>query len=277
MLPIVKEECDLFEKAHIWNGLPAPCTVLEETGSVLDDAWALVGQNKFPTWASVLAYSQNAGRGQTRRQWQSPVGNLYVALRLPNIAPFNDTCAAPALSSLIIKALNYIDCSLHLKWPNDLVNAKKLQKVGGILLEEKQGVIIAGIGINVDSAPSMQFMREQSALAAGTLPHVSSIENKLIQQDSMDFTYVMPLPERLWLYLVRKMYFCYNYKLAQEWDKAWQVEANQSLLWKGQSVCLYDGIKKICGTLNALGSAGELELVVAGQKQYFLNGSLNSF
>ncbi len=275
-MAIVKENCKFFENAYEWHGLHAPCIVLNDTGSVLDDAWALVREDKFPTWSSIIARSQRFGRGQTRRAWQSPAGNLYAALCLPSTAPFNDTCAAPALSSLIIKSLRDLGCSLHLKWPNDLVYAKKLQKVGGILLEEKQGVIIAGIGINIEFAPSMEHMREHSALAAGTLPRPPDFESKIIQHDKDDLTCEMSMVERLWLYLVRKMYFCYTSQLPSHWTKAWQVEANEVLLWKGQNVYLHDGAKKIHGTLSALGPAGELELLVAGQKQYFLNGSLNS-
>ncbi len=273
---ITKEKCEFYEQANVWKGLFAPCFVLEETGSVLDDAWALVQKNMFPVWSSVLASCQNAGRGQTRRPWQSPKGNLYVALRLPNEHPFDNTAAAPALSSLIIHVLQSIDCVLHLKWPNDLVNTIKLQKVGGILLEEKQGVIIAGIGINIKHAPSLKYMREGAALMAGNLMFSTEQINKINQGNTFKELPEVSFTERFWLYLVRKMYFCYTSESPEGWGKLWQDKANEVLLWKGQNVYLDDGHKKLYGTLSSLGTKGELELMISEEKQSFFNGSLSS-
>ncbi len=276
-MQVFKSKCAFYDHASEWHGLGINSIVLEETSSVLDDAWALCGQGKFPIWSNVLAGSQRAGRGQTRREWQSPKGNLYAALHLPNVYPFNSTAAAPALSTLIIEVLNELGCFLQVKWPNDLIDATKMQKVGGILLEEKQNVIIAGIGINIEFAPSLEFMRKEAAFAAGTLPLPSDIENKLIKYNTDAVCNNSFFAERLWLYLVRKMYFCYTSELSQVWAKSWLQKANDTLLWKGHNVCLTDGNSKVCGTLSALGPQGELELLVNGQKKYFLNGSLNSF
>lgn len=46
---------------------------------------------------SVLALSQRSGRGQLGRNWVSPEGNVYAALRLPQSHPFTGTAAAPAV------------------------------------------------------------------------------------------------------------------------------------------------------------------------------------
>ena len=45
---------------------------------------------------SLMAESQTAGRGQYRRNWGSPAGNLYASLRLPMEPPFVGTEAAVA-------------------------------------------------------------------------------------------------------------------------------------------------------------------------------------
>ncbi len=274
---IQKEKMNYPNSLWQWkgDGLKAPVLVLDEVDSVLDDAWNLVKQNNFPIWSCVLARSQNKGRGQTRREWQSPSGNIYAALRLPNEQVFANTCAAPALSALIIKALTPITCNLGMKWPNDLVDIKKLQKVGGILLEEKQDVIIAGIGINLEYAPSTQQMRMGAALNAGVLNINPAAHSILRSYDKNIFQDDILFAEKLWLYLVSKMYFCYTAKLPMLWADLWQKEAEKHLLWKGKFVSITDTDTKVFGILNGISSTGELELLVDGQKQYFLSGNLS--
>ncbi len=272
---MLKEKCTFCDNAWQWSGegLPAPVIVLHETGSVLDDAWELLQKDQLPEWACVLAHSQSSGRGQTRRQWQSPAGNIYVALRLPWQSPFNTTAAAPALSMLITKVLRDFNCNLRIKWPNDLV--VNLQKVGGILLEERQGVIIAGIGINLIKAPSNSQLRHGAALQAGVLPVSSHMEQNLTSCNNILFSDEISLNERLWLYLVRNMYFCYKHKLPVNWAQIWHHEAEYDLLWLGQRVSLEDTDGVVTGVLKGLGANGELVLLVNGQEQYFLSGSLN--
>ncbi len=259
-----------------WEGLPAPVFVCSEVTSVLDTAWELLAQEALPIWGSVLAESQSSGRGQTRRQWFSPTGNVYAALRLPMQDPFLSTAAAPALSAYIIHALQGLDCHLHLKWPNDLVllfpHAQGACKVGGILLEERQGVLMAGIGINVSHAPTDNFLRENYALCAGLLPPTQGLNDMLIPINNSEFTFKKSLAEQLWLYLVNQLYFCYKKKLPLA--TAWRDMAERVLLWKGQYVQLDDGHKTVHGVLQGLSNSGELVLQVHGQQQHFISGSL---
>ena len=70
-------------------GLPGPVYITGAATSSLDAARLLVEADLFPEWASVLVLSQSAGRGQMRRAWSSPAGNLYTALRLPMAPPFD--------------------------------------------------------------------------------------------------------------------------------------------------------------------------------------------
>ncbi len=257
-----------------WHGeaLPAPITLVGDTGSVLDDAWKLVAQNALPIWGSVLAQSQNAGRGQTRREWFSPSGNLFVALRLPAEGALLSTAAAPALSTLILLALQALQCPLQLKWPNDLVSHAGRYKVGGILLEEKQGVIIAGIGINVCHAPSENFLRENHALSAGTLPPIPTLNSNITLLNNSIFTGENTNAQRVWLQLVTHMYFWYKKKLLV--DTAWKDFAENFLLWKGQYVELADGQESKEGILQGIGNLGEILISVQGQIQQCTSGSL---
>ncbi len=260
-----------------WQGelLQAPITLVGHTGSVLDDAWKLVAEDALPLWGAVLAQSQSEGRGQTRRQWHSPQGNIYLAMRLPMEGLFATTAAAPVFSLLVLLAMQNIGCSLQLKWPNDLVLGSTQQKVGGILLEEKKGVLLAGMGINVQEAPKEQFLRENHALAAGILPQIQGLESIVSIENSIDKNEKLPTNEALAIYLVSQIYFWYKKKLLTATaEKTWTDLAEAFLLWKGQEVELTDGQESTQGILQGLGSLGEIILNTRGHMQQCTNGSL---
>lgn len=62
-------------------------------GSCLDTAAHLAARGWLEPWDSVQVYSQTAGRGQLRRQWHSPVGNLYAALASALLKLYEDNAA----------------------------------------------------------------------------------------------------------------------------------------------------------------------------------------
>lgn len=151
-----------------------PLWLYNECESTLTSAFALASQNALPIWGSVLAARQTRGRGQLGRHWQSPEGNLYTALRLPDCPPFSESAVAPAVGALFAAMLARLGFDIRIKWPNDLAlasddDAGTFRKIGGILIEERHGVILAGIGLNVHCAPPDILMRAEHALPAGCL------------------------------------------------------------------------------------------------------------
>ena len=58
-----------------------------EVSSALDVGHTLARRGLLAPWQSVLVSSQRQGRGQLRRNWVSPAGNIYAALRLPMQEP----------------------------------------------------------------------------------------------------------------------------------------------------------------------------------------------
>ena len=99
--------------------VPAPVYLCGSATSSMDVARALAAHGQLPVWGSVLALSQRSGRGQLGRNWVSPEGNVYAALRLPQSHPFTGTAAAPAVGGLIAEALTHMGFDVHMKWPND--------------------------------------------------------------------------------------------------------------------------------------------------------------
>lgn len=245
-----------------------PCTYLcGDVGSVLDVAHSLKAEHCLPVWSSVLAYSQSRGRGQLRRIWISPPGNIYAALRLPFAEPFITGAGALVFGTLLARALARQGTRLLLKWPNDLLRRVPAQadaaqgwgKVAGILLEERAGALIAGIGINMSSAPEPSLSHENM------LPACCLFEEKRA---------VWPEHELLsfWLCLVESLLFCY-----QHWKKsgkdAWLADAQQHLAWKGRQVLLDDGeLHK--GKLLSPALNGGVRLLCADGEKVFSSGTL---
>jgi BirA family biotin operon repressor/biotin-[acetyl-CoA-carboxylase] ligase len=121
----------------------------ESTDSTNDDCklWATRGATR----ALSISNHQSAGRGQSDRIWQSPVGNLYLSLLTSLPTPLDGRLALEVGLALVGMPI-LKDLNLAVKWPNDLYAAGA--KWGGILIEPIQshnmqhGAII-GVGINL--------------------------------------------------------------------------------------------------------------------------------
>ncbi|MDR2820196.1 MAG: biotin--acetyl-CoA-carboxylase ligase [Desulfovibrio sp.] len=231
----------------------------DKAASSLDVGFMLAERGALAVWDSVIVKSQSAGRGQLRRQWRSPPGNIYATLRLPRLAPFDDTAASPATGLLFAMALRSRGWPVLLKWPNDLILQAdaSFYKLGGILLEERGEILLAGVGINVTVAPMGIELREDTALRATSLS-CSAIKP--------------PFPEILWRELVNHVYSAYNDNGV--FLSRWKAQAEQILLWRGDNVELCEGGQCERGRLVGLSAAGGLCLhTTGGQLKEFLSGT----
>lgn len=129
---------------------------VSSTNSVAQDL-ALDG---CPDWTVVQAVRQHAGRGRLSRQFQSPVGGLYMSAVLrPDLPPESLSLVTIAAGLACAEAIQKcFGVGVELKWPNDLYLHSR--KLGGILTEaapfstdDKHGsFIVIGIGINVNTS-----------------------------------------------------------------------------------------------------------------------------
>jgi len=142
-------------------------TVCGPCGSALDVAWNLIREGDMAPWDVVLAVSQRGGRGQMRRAWESPPGNVYAALAWPPGFPGPESFLPVFVGYLLAEYLATKGVTASFKWPNDLLAGGK--KVGGTLLEERGGRLVAGMGINLSSAPDTEKLRPDHAFPAGSL------------------------------------------------------------------------------------------------------------
>lgn len=114
---------------------------------------------QYDVGSVVVAKKQTAGRGRYGRQWESESGNLFVSFVVP-VFDIQTPLLAFVFGVAVCEALP--EFSVCLKWPNDvLLNGGKL---AGILLECEQKKVIAGIGINVLSAPQDNVLYQTASL-----------------------------------------------------------------------------------------------------------------
>lgn len=233
--------------------------------STFDVAWKLREDRLLPPWGAVLAASQRGGRGQLRRAWHSPPGNLHVTFRLPADPLLQSDQASVVTGYLVAAAMRRLGFTLSLKWPNDLLDADG-KKVGGILLEERNGTLLAGLGLNLAEAPSPAALRAEAAVPAAAL--------------SGGGNGAPLIPFSLWRALVGGLILEYTKSVAGKAPEEVLAAAEEPLAWKGRSVTLHESDGgTVSGVLHGLGPNGGVVLRRCGQgraeaREYF-SGSIS--
>lgn len=132
-----------------------------------------------PAGTVVMAESQTAGRGRYGRTWQSPKGNLYMSLVLPDLGKEN--MALPFLTAVAV-ADSLPGFDVTLKWPNDILLRGK--KLAGILIEKSGDKVVVGIGVNVMTSPEEGVLYPTANLA-GRLRPMTLAKRILLQYNTL--------------------------------------------------------------------------------------------
>ena len=118
----------------------------------------------LPEGAVAATDHQTGGKGRQGRRWVAPPGSsILVSVllhppadrRLPELSLVAALAAAEAIEAAT-------GLSTQIKWPNDVMLNRR--KVAGILAELSDGVVVVGIGVNVDQS------RDELPLDAPTEP-----------------------------------------------------------------------------------------------------------
>lgn len=250
----------------------APVTICLAASSALDALWASDRAGGWTRdWSAVLAVRQWAGRGQMRRPWESPPGNLHVAFAWPEpsraLSPLVPMMAGAALA----EGLEELGVPVRLKWPNDILwNGRK---IGGVLVEERGGRVIVGFGLNVVQAPPPEALRADRAVDAACLADVSSF---------MSGEYAECGPLRLWSRLVDAGRRWYAREVA--WGTPGEAARlsgtiGRRLAWLGERVRVAGGEADLPGAASArvLGLApdGGLRLLLDdGEERTLYSGAI---
>lgn len=256
--PVVPGVADAAAFFHV----PAPVYLCDEVSSTFAVAHTLAQKGMLHAWGAVLAASQTAGRGQFRRHWQSPRGNLYVTFRLPDAPVFQADSAALVVGVLLAAAFSRLGYPVQLKWPNDLLNPEA-GKAAGILVENRDGIMLAGVGVNLRILPEAEQLRREHATPAGLL----------LAGDKMP---VLMAPFSLWQTLVNEMIFAYSQSFAQSATKMLPELAGPFLAWKGEAVTVSDtNGTTLSGRLGGVSPNGGLLLqAFDGKTHEIFSGSL---
>jgi BirA family biotin operon repressor/biotin-[acetyl-CoA-carboxylase] ligase len=118
---------------------------------------------------------QSAGRGRLGRRWEAPPGTAIhasIALRPPAERQPQELTLVGALAAADAVELA-TDLFVQIKWPNDVMLNRR--KVGGVLGELRDGLVVLGIGLNVNQTRDQ--LPPDARQAAGSLRTVTGREH----------------------------------------------------------------------------------------------------
>ena len=119
--------------------------------STQDYALELIASGRATDHTAILAAAQSAGRGRMRRTWVSHHGNLYISFIFSS--PERDARLSYSVGVAIAETIASFGIRPTIKWPNDiLVDGSK---IAGVLIEYSGDFVVVGIGINVNSNPTV--------------------------------------------------------------------------------------------------------------------------
>ena len=121
-----------------------------------------------PEGSVAVAEEQTAGRGRLGREWHAPHGSSILCSVLPR--PQVDPSRLPELTVLAAEAVaTAIAAETGLrpgvKHPNDVLIEGR--KVSGVLGEVRDGVVVLGVGVNVNVDPAA--MPRETRMPASSL------------------------------------------------------------------------------------------------------------
>ncbi len=141
----------------------------QNLASTQDALKNLITEGQAEEGALIHALEQTAGYGRHGRKWEGASGNLSFSFLLkPETSPMQSTTISLVTGIALTRAIQGIleldNTDVVLKWPNDVMI--KGQKCAGILLENIEGNVVIGIGVNINSAPieDSTFLRDYNSI-----------------------------------------------------------------------------------------------------------------
>ena len=134
-----------------------PVFFLDEVDSTNDAVKRCLEGETYRGNFGLVARCQTVGRGRLGNRWQSLDGNLFMSVAIAFEAGEEKRvaeCSFVASLAVLDVLLERDPClDVRLKWPNDVLISGS--KVAGLLLEVHNSHLIAGIGVNLSSAPDL--------------------------------------------------------------------------------------------------------------------------
>lgn len=138
----------VIEKGGLWGARLLSFETLPSS-----NLWSLENIAGLRHGDVVLVKDQTAGRGRFGRKWVSAAGQSLTMSAILDPSGDNEFLVSQVTRILAVSTARMLErfgINAQLKWPNDVLVAGK--KISGILAERSggDGMIVAGIGINVN-------------------------------------------------------------------------------------------------------------------------------
>jgi BirA family biotin operon repressor/biotin-[acetyl-CoA-carboxylase] ligase len=103
-----------------------------------------------PEGSVAVAEEQTGGRGRLGRTWDAPAGSSILCSILLKPPPRPEIAQLSLVGGLAVAEAveEALQLATQITWPNDVMLNRR--KVAGVLAEGRDGVIVLGIGINVN-------------------------------------------------------------------------------------------------------------------------------
>ncbi|MBG0776485.1 MAG: biotin--[acetyl-CoA-carboxylase] ligase [Desulfovibrionaceae bacterium] len=251
-----------------------PVFVCGQATSAFDVAWALHAAGLFTDSTAVLAAIQTSGRGQMRRPWHSPAGNLHVVVRWvepAGLARLTPLVAGLALVRALEETLGALAGAgdLRIKWPNDVLFRDS--KIAGVLVEERGGAVAVGMGLNLRQGPPPSALRDGWAVPGGVLPAPGAGWGGRAQAGPLGAW--LALAPALLAQRERLHALAATAGAGGALRVADEVAAH--LAWTGRWVRVVDGGGgEVCGVLRGLSADGGLTLADGARRHVLHSGSV---
>lgn len=184
---------------------------------------------------------QTSGRGRGNHQWSPMPGSLYMSFSVaPSVIP-----SFTAIELSVLVAEFFEGSKLTLKWPNDIYN-HDLKKCAGILIQQSNNQMMAGIGINLYSNNEAY----------------GGVFNQNFECD-----------KKSWCLELVKFINENRFTCITELKKKWMEKCHHL----NDMVVIIDGNEKISGAFRGLGEYGEALIENSEGIHRVYNGSLRYF
>jgi BirA family biotin operon repressor/biotin-[acetyl-CoA-carboxylase] ligase len=123
--------------------------------------------------AVAVADEQTSGRGRLGRSWAAPAGTALLCSVVLHPPP-NRNLPELSLVGGLATALTVeeaLDLSAQIKWPNDVMVDRR--KVAGVLAEARDGIVVLGVGLNVNQ--TRDELPADARVAAASLRTVDGV------------------------------------------------------------------------------------------------------
>ncbi len=175
--------------------------VVAQTASTQDAARQMASGDQN---VLVVAGEQTAGRGRLGRAWRDTHGcSVAMSVALAKQGETGDLLGIIGGLALCAAAHRFVPGmqdapweAVALRWPNDAVHVASGRKLGGVLVESANGVVVVGLGLNVGQLATLGDWPEAIAGRAASLAELGSTATRLdaAQAVLVELTRLMALP-----------------------------------------------------------------------------------